>query len=166
MRPPASEFRQVEQLITAGGLNDCEISRETGVPRRTVRDWRTQPAKWDRERRAGTCDGAHDFSVLPAEVYCYLLGMYLGDGCISRSRRTWMLRITCDTQYPGIIERCREAIDIFDARATRRRLDEAERNVRRRLSLLESLAMPVSATRPRPQAPKAHQVGAVATEPR
>ncbi|APE13903.1 LAGLIDADG family homing endonuclease [Mycolicibacterium pallens] len=109
---PASEFRQVEQLITAG-LNDCEISRETGVPRRTVRDWRTQPAKWDRERRAGTCDGAHDFSVLPAEVYCYLLGMYLGDGCISRSRRTWMLRITCDTQYPGIIERCREAIDIL-----------------------------------------------------
>lgn len=37
--------------------------------------------------------------------------MYLGDGCISRSGRSWNLRITCGTRYPAIIARCREAID-------------------------------------------------------
>lgn len=40
-----------------------------------------------------------------------LLGLYLGDGCISRSRRVWRLRITLDNKYAGIIERCRTAID-------------------------------------------------------
>jgi hypothetical protein len=39
--------------------------------------------------------------------------MYLGDGCISRHPRTWHLRVTCDTQYPAIIARCREAIDML-----------------------------------------------------
>jgi hypothetical protein len=46
-------------------------------------------------------------------VYCYLLGLYLGDGCISRIRRVWKLRITLDAKYIGIIDRCREAVDIL-----------------------------------------------------
>jgi hypothetical protein len=37
--------------------------------------------------------------------------MYLGDGCISRSRQVWRLRIFLDTKYPGIIGRCCEAIN-------------------------------------------------------
>jgi hypothetical protein len=50
---------------------------------------------------------------LPAPAYSYLLGMYLGDGCISRHPRAWRLRIVLDSKYPRIIERCREAIDIL-----------------------------------------------------
>jgi hypothetical protein len=59
-------------------------------------------------------------------VYCYLLGLYLGDGCISRNGRVWRLRITLDAKYPGIIDRCREAIDILmpgQRAATLRRSD-------------------------------------------
>lgn len=52
-----------------------------------------------------------DFSALPAKAYSYLLGLFLGDGCISRHPRAWRLRITLDKKYPGIIDRCREAID-------------------------------------------------------
>lgn len=48
---------------------------------------------------------------MPVGVYAYLLGMYLGDGCISRTARSYSLRITCDKRYPAIIQRCREAID-------------------------------------------------------
>ena len=107
---PAKEFREVHQLIEAG-LNDCAISRQTGIPRRTVHDWRRRPPKWDRVQRAGSCLGIHDFDKLPANDYAYLLGLYLGDGCISKSARSWVLRITCDTQYPDIIDRCRKAID-------------------------------------------------------
>jgi hypothetical protein len=40
-----------------------------------------------------------------------LLGIYLGDGCISASRRgVWRLRIVLDAAYPGIIEECRRSL--------------------------------------------------------
>lgn len=53
----------------------------------------------------------HDFATLAPMHYCYLLGLYLGDGCISKSTRVWRLRITLDKKYPRIIDRCRAAID-------------------------------------------------------
>jgi hypothetical protein len=43
-------------------------------------------------------------------AYCYVLGLYLGDGCISRDRRVWRLRIVLDNKYPAIIDRCRAAL--------------------------------------------------------
>ncbi|MGE5282824.1 MAG: hypothetical protein ACM3N0_10980 [Chloroflexota bacterium] len=37
----------------------------------------------------------------------YLLGLYLGDGCISRAPRdVYKLRIALDRRYPQIIEEC------------------------------------------------------------
>jgi hypothetical protein len=39
------------------------------------------------------------------EAYAYLLGAYLGDGCISsHPRGVYRLRITCDQKYPDIID--------------------------------------------------------------
>lgn len=102
------EFNAVQGLIAAGA-NDCAIARLTGVPRRTVRDWRCRPPV--RPRHLDPLDCSHDFSCLPASAYCYLLGLYLGDGCLSRHPRAWCLRVTLDKKYPAIIERCREAID-------------------------------------------------------
>lgn len=44
------------------------------------------------------------YGALPP-AYVYLLGLYLGDGCISTHRRSvYRLRITLDAAYPGIIE--------------------------------------------------------------
>lgn len=103
------EFDAAKRLMEAG-LNDCAIAREIGVPRTTVRDWRRQPAVRRRDLGA-PCGIAHDFSRLPAQAYCYVLGLYLGDGCISRHPRAWRLRITLDAKYPAIVERCRHAID-------------------------------------------------------
>ncbi|WP_078288985.1 hypothetical protein [Mycobacterium sp. D16R24] len=100
------QYESVRHLIDAG-LNDCAISRQTGVPRRTVCQWRHTPQQVP---RSDECT-SHDFSALFARPYAYLLGMYLGDGYISRSPRTWRLRVTCDTKYPDIITKCRKAID-------------------------------------------------------
>ena len=102
----AEQFEAVRSLI-AVGLNDCAIARRTGVPRRTVSDWRRKSPV----RVRGRVD--HGFSGLPPPAYCYLLGLYLGDGCISRQPRAWRLRITLDDKYPVIIDRCREAIEIL-----------------------------------------------------
>ncbi|WP_435970673.1 hypothetical protein [Streptomyces sp. Qhu_M48] len=50
---------------------------------------------------------------LPDDVaaYAYLLGLYLGDGCISdHPRGGHCLRIACADAWPGLIEACRAAI--------------------------------------------------------
>jgi hypothetical protein len=48
---------------------------------------------------------------LPEQEYAYLLGLYLGDGCISRMPRSYRIRITLDASYPEIIERCCAALE-------------------------------------------------------
>jgi hypothetical protein len=107
----AEQFQAGRRLIAAG-VNDCAIARQIGVPRTTVRDWRRRPAVRSRDLGA-PCGVAHDFLQLPAEAYCYVLGLYLGDGSISRNRQVWRLRITCDKKYPAIIDRCRRAIEVL-----------------------------------------------------
>ena len=108
----AEQFDTARRLIAAG-VNDCAIARQIGVPRATVQDWRRRPQIRPRLVSASPCGVVHDFSALPAAAYCYVLGLYLGDGCISRDRRVWRLRITLDKKYPAIIDRCREAIDML-----------------------------------------------------
>lgn len=55
-------------------------------------------------------DLAHAWGCAPRQEYAYLLGLYLGDGSISRHRSTQRLRITLDLAYPGIIAECRNAL--------------------------------------------------------
>jgi hypothetical protein len=100
--------------LAASGMNDCAIARKTGIPRRTVRDLRCRPTIRDRlAAGSSTCGIDHDFPSLPPAAYSYLLGIYLGDGCVSRGGRVWRLRITLDSRYPGIIARCRETIEVL-----------------------------------------------------
>ncbi len=50
----------------------------------------------------------------PQDDYAYLLGLYLGDGCINRqgpeSKGVWKLRIMCADAWPGLMEECRRAM--------------------------------------------------------
>ena len=42
--------------------------------------------------------------MIDPDVYCYVLGCYLGDGHVTqRSANGWELRVACDQRYPGII---------------------------------------------------------------
>jgi hypothetical protein len=94
------------------GLGARRIAKQLSLPVSTVRDWlagslpahsrRGDPAD---EVRCPTCGGdPHDFGLLTAD-YVYLLGLYLGDGCISSHRRgVFRLRIALDAKYPGIID--------------------------------------------------------------
>jgi hypothetical protein len=105
--------------LVESGLNDCAIARLTQLPRSTVRDWRSSqrwlprlPIPGISRRRAPSsacpvCGGPlHDLWALP-DSYAYLLGLYLGDGCLSEARRgVFKLRIALDGLYPGIISEC------------------------------------------------------------
>jgi hypothetical protein len=108
----AEQFDAANRLIAAG-MNDCAIARQLGIPRTTVRDWRRRPQARPRLDSSTPCGVVHDFSSLPPAAYSYVLGMYLGDGSISRNLRVWRLRITLDQKYPAIVERCCQALEIL-----------------------------------------------------
>jgi hypothetical protein len=42
--------------------------------------------------------------------YSYLLGMYLGDGCVSAVGSSYQLVIACDAAYTDVIEECATAV--------------------------------------------------------
>lgn len=110
--------------LAEAGLNNCEISRRTGIARPTVREWRagklphsfkSKPLLHGRPTEPGArcprCGSAeHRFDRL-STAYVYLLGLYLGDGCISEGARSvFRLRIALDMKYEGIIDECAAAM--------------------------------------------------------
>jgi Homeodomain-like domain len=102
-----SAVRQAALDLIAQGLNDCEVSRRIGVPRRTVRDWRAHPAAGEICLRCWGRTSAVRFT--PAD-YAELLGLYLGDGHITRMARAQRLRLMLDAKYPLIVQ---EAADLI-----------------------------------------------------
>jgi hypothetical protein len=98
--------RSIEQrdrvaVLIAGGLNDCQIERETGIPRRTICDWRRFPLGRPAQSTCAVCEGEPE--RLPPASYAYLLGVYLGDGYIVAVRRgVYRLRVACDLLHLNI----------------------------------------------------------------
>jgi hypothetical protein len=107
MRPEVE--RRIVGYLAAGDFNASEIAGITCIPRSTVRDWLGE-SDWKRVRRLRR-EISFEPSTLPQAEYGYLLGFYLGDGTISRSRRgVYRLRIATDARYPGIIAECAAAM--------------------------------------------------------
>lgn len=91
-------------LVTQGrSLNS--VSRETGISRAAIRSWQ--------DRIEPRLRMPHPDPGPPSDesAYAYLLGLYLGDGCMSpHPRGGYYLRIACADAWPGLIEECRRAI--------------------------------------------------------
>lgn len=119
-RSRSSDDAQAVIDLKRAGCTDREISLLTGVPINTIRLWRSRGISRNAKRALGlgglcsTCGlEAHDFASLPRVTYAYLLGVYLGDGCLGRNRTSWVLRIALDMSYPAIIEECCDAVELI-----------------------------------------------------
>ncbi|MGW6843099.1 helix-turn-helix domain-containing protein [Streptomyces sp. NPDC054958] len=108
------ETRQTALALLRDGTRNAEVARRLKVPLGTVGYWKHV----DRAKR-GESPGSHnpdcprcDGSPLDAEAYAYLLGLYLGDGHISHysAHRVPNLMITCDDNWPGLMERAEQAM--------------------------------------------------------
>jgi hypothetical protein len=109
------------------GRGDSDIARVTGIPRSTISGWRHgRGIRY--HRRLATA--RPEWRPRDPEPYSYLLGLYLGDGCIVTSRGTaaWMV-ITLDAAYPGIVESAAAAIEVCFPDAPVRRYARSEGSV-------------------------------------
>ena len=99
--------------LRAEGCATKTIARRLGIARSTVRYWL--------DRCAGVAQSAEAIGLKPIQCgfdshhqhqaeYAYLLGMYLGDGCISRMPRTYVLRIFLHRKQIDVIERVNHAL--------------------------------------------------------
>ena len=104
MTHPAEVVARV-RVLAAAGEGASAIARITGVPRSTIRHWiglgRPASPRWV------ACPLCNVAAELDEAAYVYLLGLYLGDGCISRQPKdVWRLRIFQTTRYVQHIEEC------------------------------------------------------------
>ena len=97
------------------GHSPVAVAKLTGISRSTLRQWRDYPYAGNQNQRAACwrCRRPPELPE-PADDYAYLLGLYLGDGCISAggdpAKGVWVLRITCADAWPGLIAECTRAV--------------------------------------------------------
>lgn len=107
------DVRSHALALLGEGLSLRAASMSTGISRSTLRDWRDNP---DGPKLHADCPRCATSPTLPEPRadYAYLLGLYLGDGCISfagaRAKKVWKLRIMCADAWPGLIQECKRAM--------------------------------------------------------
>jgi len=100
-----STRKRVLALLEQGrSLNS--VSKETGISRAAIRSWQ------DRLDPLPSITTPAPGPPADNQAYAYLLGLYLGDGCVSAHPRGtgYYLRIACADAWPGLLQLCREAI--------------------------------------------------------
>lgn len=100
------------------GYNKLQIANMTNIPRSTVKDCiaeyssvtQLEQSALDNKLSNPKTRICETFDGELQKTYVYLLGLYLGDGCISHTRNTYKIRITLDSRYSNIIAACVQSI--------------------------------------------------------
>jgi hypothetical protein len=101
------------------GLSDSEIARRLGTPLGTIKGWRHRRGSVYHMRLAAAAPG---WRPPHPRAYSYLLGVYLGDGCLDvRRSGAAKLILSLDSSYPLVLAETLAAIeDVFpNTRVTR-----------------------------------------------
>ena len=90
------ELRQRTEALELleSGLSLNQVSTRTGISRAAIREWRDSgPIARSTSRPCHRCAGE---DLVDPRAYAALLGFYLGDGHVSRTRSVHYLRVACD----------------------------------------------------------------------
>ncbi|MQY02250.1 hypothetical protein ACRB68_02800 [Actinomadura sp. RB68] len=110
--PPDSR-KELARKLKQNGLTDQEIALACGVSSHSIRLWR------DADKRAAAppalltkdeCSRCRTVDV-DRQAYAYLLGVYLGDGCLThKGRDVYRLELACSDAWPGLVDEAAEAV--------------------------------------------------------
>ncbi|MBE2997288.1 transcriptional regulator [Nocardiopsis sp. HNM0947] len=112
----APHVRRHALALLDSGISQTDVSRQTGINRTTLREWSQDRSLADKYLGTDLCPRCEPVPrpPTPAHAYSYLLGLYLGDGCLSPAgdprKKIWRLRIACDDKWPGLQRECADAI--------------------------------------------------------
>jgi hypothetical protein len=101
-------------VLSSAGVLDRETALICGVSIAAIRHWRhgrrRSPATGRGQDCNRTCPRC-DRRDLDEQAYAYLLGLYLGDGCLTRNRRSvFALSVACCDDWPGLIGATKSAM--------------------------------------------------------
>jgi hypothetical protein len=102
------------KLLSSLGILDRENAAICGVSVGAIRHWRAGNRRADpsiTRQSPPICPRCHG-RALNAEAYAYLLGLYLGDGHITRSRRTHVLWLACSDAWPGLLAQAKRTVSL------------------------------------------------------
>ncbi|WP_127360843.1 transcriptional regulator [Actinacidiphila soli] len=103
------ETRRRALALVNEGRSLNSVSQLTGISRAAIGEWRIRIEPLQRTTDCVRC--AFPAATPDPAAYAYLLGLYLGDGCLSRQPRgTYALRVACSDAWPGLIDACEGAI--------------------------------------------------------
>ncbi|MFD6094804.1 transposase [Nocardiopsis flavescens] len=114
----SSHVRRSAVSLLDPGLSRAEVSRRLGVAPGTLRAWSQDRTLIDKYRGDGECPRCAPLPRPPARAgdYSHLLGLYLGDGTITRTGNSnggagiWRLRVSCTTSWPRLIQECADSL--------------------------------------------------------
>jgi hypothetical protein len=112
MYDKATRLRAMSLIAQGQSFRDASVA--TGIAQRTLRNWWYSPEKLSQSTKR-TCPRCAEAKTVvePQRDYAYLLGLYLGDGCVSRprpSKDVWALRVMCADAWPGLMVECKRAM--------------------------------------------------------
>ncbi|MCG0285147.1 helix-turn-helix domain containing protein [Streptomyces sp. PSAA01] len=104
------ETRKRALALVRQGRSLNSVSKQIGISRFAIRAWQLRLEPISRTTDCPRC-APHPRPPNDTAAYAYLLGLYLGDGCVSRLRKgLCFLRIACADAWPGLIDSCAEAM--------------------------------------------------------
>jgi hypothetical protein len=106
-----AKYEAVMEMLSTG-IKISEIAFATGINRSTISNWKQRNGRNLIKTVSHDGEGADRYLKTFIENmnesrradYSYLLGLYLGDGCIYRLPKTYKLTITLDNKYDSLNE--------------------------------------------------------------
>jgi hypothetical protein len=100
-------------LLSGAGILDRENAQTCGVSVQAILHWRAGRRRNEAPGRKSTANRCPRCNEIPLDesAYAYLLGLYLGDGHLTRGRReVYALSVFCCDSWPGLIAAAEAAL--------------------------------------------------------
>lgn len=99
--------------MVRSGSSQNQAALQLGISRAAIREWLADPVRAldPLTTHKADCPLCLGEPIADPKAYAYLLGQYLGDGCVSAmAKGVYSLRIACSDSWPGVMAETEQAM--------------------------------------------------------